>query len=373
MIDARPTTSVAARALAAQGYLRRSPFSQGGDGKHKEWLHFVIYTEGLELLVNFSLVDDCRPGATPGAEHARLVVLVRSANPRGTDTAPLGTHPEHTAREWDGAIERFEADDWSVRSGGLSMTFGQNHVELVEDRLFLHIALRDRPIALDLALRPETIAAPCHNIRFETDQRPINWMFCPRLAANGTASIGGVRHVIRDGLAYHDHNWGHFEWGRDFAWEWGFAFPDDRRVPWSVVYVRLTDRGRTRTYKQGLFLWRGERVMRAFRCPDLQVASAGALRTARPFKLPGIMNVLAPGSAVDVPAALECTADDTRDRVALTFRSHDVAQVCIPNDTDDTGITIINEVSGRVTLRGTVCGEDVALTGPAMFEFIRGA
>ena len=80
------------RAIEAGDYLRRSPFSLGGEGCHKEWLHFVIHTAELDLLVNFSLVDDVRPEAAPGTEFPRTVVLVRDA-----------TQPD---AGWDGDIYR---------------------------------------------------------------------------------------------------------------------------------------------------------------------------------------------------------------------------------------------------------------------------
>jgi hypothetical protein len=85
------------------------------------------------------------------------------------------------------------------------------------------------------------------------------------------------------------------------------------------------------------------------------------------------MNVLSPGTAVDVPAELRCRAGAGTDDVSFTYRADEVAQVCIPNDTDDSGVTIINEVSGRLCLDGTVGGERVTIDGPAMFEFVRGA
>jgi hypothetical protein len=48
-----------------------------------------------------------------------------------------------------------------------------------------------------------------------------------------------------------------------------------------------------------------------------------------------------------------------------------VAQLVLPSETRLDAVTIINEVSGRVTLEGKVRGEPVEMEGAAVFEFIR--
>lgn len=346
------------RAINQGDYLRRSPFSVGGDGFHKEWLHFVVHTAELDLLVNFSLVDDVRPEAAPGAEFARTVVLVRDAS------QPNGG--------WDGDIELFEPEDCRVTSGGIAARFGANSVRFAADRYDIRIRMRHRPIALDLQLRPLTFPALSNNINLEAGDRPINWMVLPRLAATGVARIGTARHRFVEVPAYHDHNWGHFAWGRDFAWEWGFSLPASPDEPWTVVFVRLADRSHTRVLTQGLFLWRREAHWRIFRAHEMTVAPRGLLRAPRPYKLPAIMNVVSAGSDTDVPSRLDARAEADGDWAEIEFVAEDVAQVCIPNDTDDLAVTVINEVSGDLRLRGEVRGERVDMAGRAMFEFVRG-
>jgi hypothetical protein len=343
-----------APAILALDYLRGSPFPAGGEGSHKEWLHFVVHAPGIEALVNFSLVDDVRPEASSRRELARLVVLVK------TD-------------DWCGDIELFDPAEVAVAGGAIEMRYGQSSVRFERGAFQIHVRLRHRPVTMDLVLRPDAAPLPCQNIRFELDERPINWMVLPRLAAYGEIRVGGRSFRLNGAAAYHDHNWGHFSWGRDFVWEWGYALPRDLDGAWTVVYVRLSDRSRARTYKQAVFLWRGAAVARVFRDTEVRVALEGLLRPRRVFKLPAIMNVLSPGTAADIPRELHCRAGADQDAVTFVYRADDIAQVCIPNDTDDDGITIINEVSGRLSLEGSVGGEAVAIDGPAMFEFIRGA
>ncbi len=85
---AEDSLETVARLLGENGYFRRSASAFRAGGSHKEWLHFAIHAAGLDLLVNFSIVDDIRPGVSPGTEIPRLTCLVRE-------------------RSWDGDIEQF--------------------------------------------------------------------------------------------------------------------------------------------------------------------------------------------------------------------------------------------------------------------------
>ncbi len=86
-------------ALERADWLRRSPFLHGGAQGHKEWWHFAAYAPGLDVLVNFSLVDDVRPEA----RARRRVCAGRGAGAR-TDA-------------WDGDVERIDADRRWTRRG----------------------------------------------------------------------------------------------------------------------------------------------------------------------------------------------------------------------------------------------------------------
>lgn len=350
-----PAISVAQieRAITRGDYLRRSPAQVGGLGGHKEWMHFCIHVDGLDLLVNFSLVDDTREGAPPSAEFARLTVLVRDGE-----------------RGWDGAVEGFDEREVAVVGGGIDMVFGPNSMRWERGAYHLHVRMRERPVSLDLVLEPLAFPALSNNIRLDHGT-PLNWLVVPRLRASGRAEIHGRRVELAAAPAYHDHNWGHFAWGRDFAWEWCYVLPLDATVPWSLVFVRLDDRTRTRTYMQGLFLWYGARAERIFRAHDIRVRQEGFMPVQRLTKIPQAMALVCPAWATDVPKRVEVTARGDGDAIDFEFESEDLAQVIIPNDTDDLGVTIINEVSGRLAVHGRVRGRDVAMQGPAIFEFIR--
>jgi hypothetical protein len=198
---------------------------------------------------------------------------------------------------------------------------------------------------------------------------PINWLVVPRLVASGRVQVGENVHDLDGALAYHDHNWGHFGWGCDFAWEWGYGLPDDRANPWSMVFVRLSNRAHTRAMMQGVFLWRGHREQRVFRDHELNVRHHGLLRSAHIRKVPPIMGLIYPDLATDIPAVISFDGDGDGDVVHGRFTTGEVAQVVLPNDRD-LGVTVINEVSGRLTMKGRVRGEDLEIDGRAVFEFL---
>jgi hypothetical protein len=345
--------SPVARALEQNGYLRGSKTRWQGQAGHKEWLHFAIHAGELDLLVNLSLVDDIGEGARRGAQIARVVCLCRESGGGGT---------------WFGDIDQHPARDVKSPVGRLELCFGDNHAVFRDGRLALRARMARLPIAVDLELEPLTLPSQANNLIVEGCD-PIQWLVVPRLAATGTVTIGPRTHVLERAVAYHDHNWGYFRWGKNFAWEWGYAAPASLDDPWTLVFVRLSDRRHLTDLMQAIFLWKGERQVRLFRGSELEVWHEGLLRPTRVFKLPRVMALASPGNVTDVPQRLIVRARRGNDRVDLTFDTSDVAQVIIPND-DDVGVTIIHEVAGEVSVEGRVEGERFELAGPSIFEFL---
>lgn len=338
------------RALRRADYFRRSPAAVGGPGGHKEWMHFCVYSETIDALINVSFVDDVHTtGADPPASLARWILLTRTDG-------------------WQGDIDTHDGAEVRVHAGRLDARLGDNEVRFRDGGYDLRGRLRDRPIAVDLRLEPVTFPSLVHNVEVE-DGPPIHWLVLPRLRASGTVTVGPRTFPVLHAPAYHDHNWGHFGWGRDFAWEWGFGLPADPAVPWSLVFVRLGDRMRTRSMMQGLMLWKGARQHRLMRDHEVEVRHEGLLRPRRLCKIPGVMGLVSPGLATDVPQRTILTGRSGDDRIEVVFAAEDVAQVILPND-GDLGVTIINEVAGQLTLAGRVRGEPVAMTGRTIFEYL---
>ena len=183
-------------------------------------------------------------------------------------------------------------------------------------------------------------------------------------------TIGGQRIEIDRAPVYHDHNWGCFQWGEDFSWEWGATQPASLDCPWSVVYARMLDCRRLVSRRCGLFVWEGERLYRVFRDDEIRVYSEGRFERTPLKQIPPVMRLLG-GGLRDVPARIELTARDGTEALELAFEASDALQVILPNDDDLTGVTVLNEVTGRVSARGRVRGARVEWYGPGVFEFLR--
>ncbi|RKG64315.1 hypothetical protein D7V80_27380 [Corallococcus sp. CA054B] len=351
MPPSAPPPERLARLLTGNDYFRRSPSRMGGRGAHKEWQHFLVHTEAAHLLINFSLIDDVRATQGRQPEVARLIVLARGEG-------------------WEGDVEHFEEAEVEVTAGRIDARFGHNTLRFIDGTYRLSIALRDQPLAAELELVPVTLPALSVNQPLTLDRR-LSWLFVPRLLARGTLRLAGRTVQVNDAPAYHDHNWGHFLWGNDFSWEWGSVLPWDMTNPWSLVHVRMADRGRSVARYQGLFLWHGGEPLRVFRDEELRVLTRGSFRKARPFSVPRVMALLAPGTAADLPETLEIAAHGGADTLELSFHPQDSARIVTPSEEHPEQVTIIHEVLGRVTAQGRVRGHSVAMEGTGVFEFIR--
>jgi hypothetical protein len=348
---ARVPDAAITRAIAAMDYTRRSPPSVGGRAQHKEWQHFVILAPDIDLLVNFSCCDEIRRGANPRTEQPRLVFLART-------------------NAWDGDVEQFASEDVSIAGGRIFFRLDQNHLEFRDGVFSISAALRTRPIAIEAELRPLTLPVFVPSTPM-LEGPPLHWLVVPRLEVHGVLTVAGRPFVLDGAPAYHDHNWGHFLWGHDLSWEWGFVLPDDAAVPWCLTFVRLTDRARTTALEHKLLLWRGAHLCRSFREGEVHAeTSVSPLRLRRVFKAPRTMALVAPETATDVPQDYEMRAAVGDDWLTCQCAPYDAVQVLIPSETD-LGVTIFNEVSARSVVRGQIGGEDVSFAGRSILEFIR--
>jgi hypothetical protein len=111
--------------------------------------------------------------------------------------------------------------------------------------------------------------------------------------------------------------------------------------------------------------------VRVFRDEEIHVRCEGTLEVRAPLRVPRIMAMLAPGTASDVPRRMEVVGRAEGDEIRLVFEAEDLAQVVMPSEHALEGVTVINEVSGRVAMTGHARGTEVAMEGPGVFEFLR--
>ena len=336
--------------LARSDYWRRSPASAGGAAGHKEWSHFCVLADPVDLLINWSLTD----AASGQLEEPRLTMLARSRGGR-----------------WEGDVESFEPGEVALRAGHPDARFGDASLRFDGRDYRLRAGLRSTPLEAHLTLSPITRPAATRSVPLGGNQ-PMRWLVVPRLEASGTVRVGEELHALHGAPAYHDRNWGEFGWGGDFSWEWAVVLPARSNCPWSLVYNRITDHARHRTVSQGILLWRRERHCRTFRDRELSVRGEGFLRVAGALRVPRVISLASPGSVADIPKRLEIEARCGGDALDVTVELDDCAQVGIPNDHDD-GVTLITETRGSARVSGHVRGEAVQLEGPTLVEFNRAA
>jgi hypothetical protein len=330
--------------LARNDFLRAPVQATAQPAGFKEWHHFVVHARGVRLLINFSLNNETRLAP-------RVIVIA---------------HDE----KWTGAIERFDERALNVSADLGDLIIGDNRMTVLPDGYRVVIDLPDKDIRGELhftsASRPFVVRnQPLGNGR-------INWLFVPRLRASGWLHACGWEHRLDDDLAYHDHNWGRFQWGDDFGWTWGTILPTRAGDPWSMVFMQTTDRSRLRTLSQALYVWHHDEPAAIFRHAAVQTRSHGRLGRAPDCTLPPPMRLLLDGEVPGVPELIDITATRAGDRVHAEFQAHSYARIAQPSEVSLDRSTVLCETGGSARASGTINGEDFDFVGTGVFEFLYG-
>lgn len=329
-----------ARSVMQTDYLRRGASLARG---HREWLHFCIDADGIDLIINLSVSDDLRPAAAPGSERVRLTLLVCRNG------------------VWDGDSEEVEC---ALDGGHVRAVFSGGRIELVDGVFVLNASLRSQRVAMSAHVKPMSFASAAYNVRLAPTEA-LNWVVVPRCRADGWVRIGDAVHALTAARAYHDHNWGTFNY-RGVAWQWGHA-SDER---WSVVMARVLDRAQATAFVQSLLIWRGERQHRVFRGDEVDVEPVGWLRPEGCPTFPRVATLLAGGAATELPRVLRVRATGDGDSLEGEWIAEAAARIAVPDD-EQRGMTLIHEVTGALRLAGTIRGERVSIDTRAVFELLR--
>ena len=209
------------------------------------------------------------------------------------------------------------------------------------------VDLPERDIAGELHLRPGERPPVVLVNNQPLGPGRLNWLFVPRLRADGWFRTGGREHRFAGDVAYHDHNWGRFRWGDDFGWELGRpSCPPIPEGPWSFVLMQMTDRRRLRTLAQALYVWRHDEPVALFRDGTVRMRSTGRLARAADCTLPPAMALVLGGDAADVPQRVTVTAEQAGDRVQAEFEVESYARVAHPSEVSLDQTVVLVESSG---------------------------
>ena len=328
-----PPTPQAAHlhAALAADWWRGSPLRGAG----LEWMHFVVVGDGFRLLVNLSVRREAT-GVVP-----RALVLVWDG------------------ARWVGGLHTPRRERLELRPGRVDAMFGETSVRAVPEGYRLHLAPKDTGIEADLLLRPEAAPLVANHLRLPDSGR-FHWVSVPRmivaegeLRAPMTRSLSGLS-------AYHDHNWGSFDFGGDFAWEWSFGLPPKPTDAWSLMALRVSDRARHRTLVSGLAVWRDGELWRDFRTDEVEYLREGSWR-GEPHRVPDIEvgNQCLVASVPELAKWRARAGDDWLDVVGSTDGA---AQLLIPAAAR---LVRVTECPTRLTVRGCLRGQvlDCQLNG----------
>ncbi|MFO0653258.1 MAG: hypothetical protein U0326_43965 [Polyangiales bacterium] len=313
--------------------------SSAADARSKEWHHFAIFGVGWTALFNLNL---------DGPSGARAIAVIQHEG-------------------WRARVARCKSP--RVRRGHLDAVFDDAGMRWRDGRY--EVWMRDRGLSLEATLTPASTPSLSHDIALGPGAR-LNWCLVPRLVASGRFAHGETHVRFEDRPAYHDHNWGRFAWGGDFAWEWGCGVPDDSASPWTVIFARMNDRALRRTTARSVFLLRDGRHLRYFRDAEVRFVTEGAV-VARPIaRAPAAAALLLPDEDRDVPSRTLIEAQRGDDRVEITVSAETRGQLLVPSEVDLRRVVRVNEAHGRVRVAGRCDGERVSFEGASLLEVVRG-
>jgi hypothetical protein len=317
--------------------------------RFQEWQHFVVFGDGIDLIVNFSVRV---PAGGVAPDEARLVVLARDDR-------------------WWGFID--EVDPGAVIAGadGREVRFPQGRTSVQADGYRVQVSSPEHDVALDLTLRPAALPMVVRRSEI-TPGRRLDWVVVPRLTVEGTARAGDRTRALDGATAYHDHNWGCFDWGDDYTWEWGALLAEGDGAPLSVLYSAGMNRARTRLHYEYAVVWQGAETALSASGPDVVTRWSDRHAAPASLRLPGVMALLRPRRDRDLPGSVTVEARNGPDRVEARFGVESSAEIIIPSDGDPLGSLGLHECVGAAEIDAVLGGRPVRQKGRGVFEFVRG-
>lgn len=356
----RSPSRVQSKSEVLAGAIRRSDYFRGrsllapGVPGYKEWTYFCVAAPDVDLLLTFGWTERILSGVKRTEPIGRVIALARERD-----------------GSWHGDADEIPNRDVDVAHGRIDVAMGRSHVRFRSGRYEVDAALASEEVEAKLVFQPLALPTLGTSVRLGACE-PMRWVVVPRLSAWGEIIVRGRRSAIREAPAYHDHNWGTFYWGADFAWEWA-SIPPGPDARWSVVYSRISDRTRGRTLSQAILVWRDDESCRTFRDDEVEVEALGLLRGGARLRIPRVMSLAEPGSTADLPREIVARAERGPDRIEVRLALEDYAEIAVPNESRSLDTTLLCEARADAQVAGRIGGEDLAVRTAAVFELNQGA
>jgi hypothetical protein len=312
----------------------------------QEWYHFIILDRAFSLIVNFSLSAPQHAGQ-PGP-LLRISCMV------------------HQGGQWRGTVLTTEATHIDELGVGISSPHG--HIRGSE-RTELKLDIPELDLHLDTVLVSQTAAASTSEKTLGAGGQ-LNWIARPHLRANGDCRIGGQSRKLVDVPAYQDHNWGRFDWGGNFSWDWIVLLPHERRHP-SLVYSGISDGAVTKSQHQGMMLCGEKPGIRVFQADELSVSRSGHLYQPNPVRVPAALGLAVPGQQSCMARQYHLEGRSRSDFLNVECVPGEPMQLLVPGSGDNQSLTIISEATGSAEVHGRINGQKLEFEATCVIEHAR--
>ncbi|MCB9646303.1 MAG: hypothetical protein H6730_06850 [Deltaproteobacteria bacterium] len=310
-----------------------------GQSSH-EWQHFIIWSRAGVLILNFSIEVPLA-----GPSKARLLVLHCDSTWK-TDvrfSPDLSFGSSGLRCRMDGCILDIFAEGWRIELDDSGFVSGHMHFV---------------PVARPLVARNRAIV----------DRARLHWVMYPLVRVHGELWLNGTRHVLDGDPVYHDHNWGRFDWGEDFGWEWGILMPDAAGA--AIVFSALTCKTHMTRRLQQIFVWSKYRHFWTARGPEIRSSHHGALVPDQVETIPAVFALVSPPARHPPPLRLDFAAAGEGRKLEVQCELRRRARILVPTSAGPTSTMVLEECIGEAKGRISIEGRPVDVTGRCVFEFL---
>jgi hypothetical protein len=305
---------------------------------YSEWQHFVFdaAARGLHGLCTLGLSGDVTDQET-GRAAVTLALFDR-------------------ARGWQGGLNLRHLAEARFKDGRPDIRIGESRVRRRSNAYEVDCVTRDYSLELKASFTPRTQA-----VRITDLAGTMNAVIAPRGSMVGTIRCGQrAPAILRSETAYHDHNWGLWNWGLDLGWEWGYFHQplQKRRTKYrhSFVVGRVTNpMAQELSSERVLLVWRNDTFSQAFLGSRIDLEISGAFPHSSVVRMPGLLAALHPLDSDSIPARFCFVAIEGQDWVEVTFVTEGVLQfLFVP--VAGSGVTTVAELAGNYHVKGCLRG-----------------